>query len=152
MNIEYKRFKAIATELGVESLSKDEAEAIVSIARLAVDADRHEDEDELKLYDILSGHVCALAGISPDSIQSSEAKKPRGDDDRKARMLADADKLKTRGPRELAYAVAYLTAISDLDIQPVESKFLDSLLEALAIDDEREHEIAGAVNDAVVPD
>jgi hypothetical protein len=152
MNIEYTRFKQLATELGNASLARADAEAIVGIARLAVDADRRVDKDELAFYDIVTNHVCALAGLAAGALQDAEAKKPRGEDDRQTRMVARAAQLTTQPVRELAYAVAYMVLISDLDIQPVEDKFLDAMVKTFAISEDREATITSAVTDAVIPD
>jgi hypothetical protein len=152
MDIDPNKFAALAATLGNTKLSAADATAIVSIARLAVDADRSEDSDELELYDALAEQVCKLAGISPDAVQDAEDKQPRGDDDRQQRMLARADQLKTAPPRELAYVVAYVLTISDLDIRREEDAFLAELQESLAISDDRQGEIAELVNDAIAPE
>src|SRR5258706_6005312 len=135
--IDPARFEALATALGAGTLSPADATAIVGVARLAVDADRSEDSDELDLYDLLAERVCKLAGIAADAVQDAEDKQPRGDDDREQRLLARADQMKTAPVRELGYAVAYVLTIADLDIAPAEDKFLAKLQEALAISDER---------------
>jgi hypothetical protein len=152
IDIDPAKFMTLASALGDAKLSAADATAIVSVARLAVDADRTEDSDELALYDVLAEHVCKLAGISADAVQDAEDHKPRGDDDRQQRMLARADQLKTKPPRELAYAVAYILTIADLDIAPAEDAFLAALQEALAIDDDRQSEIAELVNEAIAPE
>ena len=152
LDLDPAKLAGLATALGNTKLSAADATAIVSVARLAVDADRSEDSDELELYDLLAEQVCKLAGISADSVQDAEDTAPRGDDDREQRMLARADQLKTKPPRELAYAIAYILTIADLDIAPDEDKFLARLQEAFAIDDDRQGEIAELVNEAIAPE
>ena len=152
MNIDTKRFAKMLTELGITTLSKGDAEAIVGIARLAVDADKKEDDDELSLYDVLATEVCKLAGADAAALQNNEARQPRGADDKEARMLENADRLKAKPQRELAYAVAYMLTIADLDVGRSEDKFLDALFEALGIEDAREEPIVSLINDAIVPD
>ena len=152
MNIDVKRFAKLLSQLGVTTLSKADAEAIVGIARLAVDADKKEDEDELSLYDVLAVEVCKLAGADAETLQGNEAQQPRGADDKEQRMLENADRLKAQPQRELAYAVAYMLTIADLDIRRSEDKFLAALADALAIGEDRMEPIVALINDAIVPD
>ena len=152
MDIDPARFqKLVKAVFDNEKLTAADAATVVGIGRLAVDADRKEDADELDLYDKLADLVCGLAGTSAAKIQDAAALAPRGDDDRSERMKTKAAALTTRPARELAFAVAYVLTIADLDIAPAEHKFLDALQSALGIDDERVEELAGLVTDAIVP-
>lgn len=149
-DIALQKFQELAHDLGVTSLSVDQAAAIVGLGRLAIDADRTVDGDELDLYDDIADLVCEMApGADPDEIVEAEDRKPRGDDDRKARLADGARKLATAPVRELAYAVAYLLTIADLAIQPDEDAYLAALQDALAISDDRQSEIAATVGDAI---
>ena len=152
MDVTPAQFAKLAGSLGATKLEADDAKAIVGVARLAVDADRSEDSDELDLYDLLAEQVCKLAGIAADAVQDAEDVKPRGDDDRETRMLAYADRMRTAPVRELGYAIAYVLTIADLDIAPDEDTFLAALQQALAISDDRQGEIAELVNDAIAPE
>lgn len=149
-DIALQKFQELARDLGVTSLSVDQATAIVGLGRLAIDADRTVDGDELDLYDDIADLVCEMApGADPDEIVEAEDRKPRGDDDRKVRLADGAGKLGTAPVRELAYAVAYLLTIADLAIQPDEDAYLSSLQDALAISDDRQAEIAATVGEAI---
>ncbi|HEX7703086.1 MAG TPA: hypothetical protein VF403_20250 [Kofleriaceae bacterium] len=149
--IALKKFPEIATNLGVTKLSATEAQAIVGLARLAIDADRTVDGDELDLYDDLADLICELAGADADAdeIVETEDRKPRGDDDRVARIADGAGKLTTTSVRELGYAVAFMLTIADLAIQPDEDAYLAQLQDALVISDDRQAEIAATVSDAI---
>jgi len=147
--IALQKFPEIATKLGVTKLDAPEAQAIVGLARLAIDADRSVDGDELDLYDDLADLICELAGADADEIVEAEDRKPRGDDDRVARIADGATKLTTTSVRELGYAIAFMLTIADLAIQPDEDAYLAQLQDALKITDDRQAEIAATVSDAI---
>jgi hypothetical protein len=148
-DIALQKFTQLAQQLGVTKLTPSEAQAIVGLGRLAIDADRTVDGDELDLYDDLGDLVCELAGADADEIVEAEDRKPRGDDDRRKRLADGVAKLGTPAVSELAYAVAYLLTIADLAIQPDEDAYLSQLQDALQISDDRQAEIAGSVSDAI---
>lgn len=148
-DIALQKFSQLAQQLGVTKLTPTEAQAIVGLGRLAIDADRTVDGDELDLYDDIGDLVCELAGADADEIVEAEDRKGRGDDDRKVRLADGAGKLGTANVRELAYAVAYMLTVADLAIQPEEDAYLSALQDALAISDDRQNEIAGDVSDAL---
>lgn len=147
--IALQKFPEIAAKLGVTTLSPTEAQALVGLARLAIDADRSVDGDELDLYDDLADLICELAAADSDEIVEAEDRKPRGDDDRVARIADGATKLTTASVRELGYAVAFLITIADLAIQPDEDAYLAQLQDALKISNDRQSEIAATVSDAI---
>jgi len=62
-----QKFSQLASSLGVTKLTPDEAQAIVGLSRLAIDADRSVDGDELDLYDDLGDLICELAGTKTAS-------------------------------------------------------------------------------------
>jgi hypothetical protein len=147
--IALQKFPEIAAQLGVTKLVESEARAMVGLGRLAIDADRTVDGDELDLYDDLADLICELAAADADEIVETEDRKPRGDDDRKTRLADGASKLVTTQVRELAYVVSYILTISDLAIQPEEDAYLSSLQDALLISDDRQGELAAIVSDAI---
>jgi hypothetical protein len=147
--IALQKFPEIAAKLGVTKLSAPEAQALVGLARLAIDADRSVDGDELDLYDDLADLICELAAADSDEIVEAEDRKPRGDDDRVARIADGATKLTTTPVRELGYAVAFLLTIADLAIQPEEDAYLAQLQDSLKISDDRQAEIAASVSEAI---
>ncbi len=144
-----QKFSQLASSLGVTKLTPDEAQAIVGLSRLAIDADRSVDGDELDLYDDLGDLICELAGTDADEFVEAEDRKPRGDDDRTARIADGTGKLTATPSRELAYAVAYLLTVADLAIQPEEDAYLSILQDKLGISDDRQSEIAEDVSEAI---
>jgi len=148
MQLEPDKFRTLVHAL-VDTLSPADAAAIVGISRLAVDADAHEDDDELAAYHVVADEICARGGLDVKVVEEAEALKHRGPDDLEQRMLSYSASLSTAGAKELAYACANLLTMADLAIQPSESKFLGELQAALDLDDSREADVAALVNDAV---
>lgn len=150
MDIDAAQFTKIveATSGAGAALTADEARAIVRIARLAVDADDREDDDEIALVDQLLGHVCALAKITaPD-----EEALPRDAGERSAQLRAAAAPLQGKPSGALGYAVAYLVTIADMDIAPVEHDFVDEVGDAVGLDRERAEDVAATVAEALTPE
>lgn len=152
MQLAPAKLRTLIHALGAEHLSSEDAATIVGIARLAVDADAQEDQEELAAYDVVAAAVCELGGIDVEGTERREALKWRGPDDRAQRMQSYAHALGTPNAKELAYACANLVTIADLAIQPAESEFLAELQAALDIDDAREQVVAQLVNDAIEVD
>ncbi|HEY1810870.1 MAG TPA: hypothetical protein VGG74_00850 [Kofleriaceae bacterium] len=148
MKLEPPKFRTLVRAL-VESLSPEDAATLVGIARLAVDADSTEDDDELASYDVVAAELCAMGGLDVAVVERNEALKNRGPDDRAQRMLSYSAALSATPVKELAYACANLLTLADLAIQPSESQFLGDLQAALDIDDTREAAVAALVNEAV---
>ncbi|HEY0255670.1 MAG TPA: hypothetical protein VGC41_29275, partial [Kofleriaceae bacterium] len=136
-DIALEKYLDIAKSFGVTKLKGDEAQAIVALSRLAIDADRTVDGDELDMYDDLADIVCEMAGVDADEIVETEDRKPRGDDDRVSRLVDGVAKLGPVGVRELAYATAWMLTIADLAIQPDEDAYLSALQDALKLSDDR---------------
>lgn len=145
--IALEKYPDIAAKLGVTKLKGDEAQAIVALSRLAIDADRTVDGDELDLYDDIADIVCEMAHVDADDIVEAEDRKPRGDDDRVRRLVDGVAKLSAQGSRELAYATAWILTIADLAIQPDEDAYLSALQDALKLSDDRIAELTAMLSD-----
>jgi hypothetical protein len=128
------------------TLSGGDAEAIVALAQLAVDADGQEDPDEIKLFFALGKSVFELAGLKDTPTPTFAV-----DEDDDERLRALAGQLATPQSRELAYAACHLLSIVDVQIQPAEDNFLLSLRDALQIPEERAEELAASVGEAITP-
>jgi hypothetical protein len=146
MNLDASRLDQLLGTLHPGKLSPVDADAIVSLAQLAVDADGQEDSDEVQLFFALGKAVFKRAGLtvtpSPEFIDADEAD---------ARMRELAGKLGTPQAREVAYAVAHVLAIADIAIAPAEDRFLVNLRAALALDAARADEIATLAGAAITP-
>jgi len=146
MNIDAGRFREILKAQHPGPLSPVDAEVIVAIAQLAVDADGQEEADEIKMFFALGKAVFSLAGMDDASTPTFAA-----DEDDDERLLALAKQLTTVASKELAYTVAHLLTISDVAIAPEEDDLLMHLRAALEIPAERADELAQAIGAAITP-
>src|SRR6185436_18943032 len=83
-------------------LSAEDAETVVALAQMSVDADGTEDADEIKMFFTLGKGVYALAGLTDTPTPTF------ADDDDEDRVVTLAKQLSTPEARELAYGVAHL--------------------------------------------
>jgi len=146
MTLDTGRFREVLTPLHPAEVSPVDAEVIVELAQLTLDADGREDKDELQAFFALCKAVFAMAGIDNAPTPTFVS----GDEDAE-RMRALVDKLTTIEARELAFACAHLLSISDTDIAPEEDEFVADLRDAMSITEERADEIAGQLNTALTP-
>jgi len=146
MNIDAGRFREILQAQHPGPLSPIDAETIVAIAQLAVDADGQEDADEIRMFFALGKAVFGLAGMA-------EATTPTFADseDDAERLVALAKQLTAVASRELAYTVAHRLTISDVAIAPEEDDLLVELRTALEIAEDRAEELAATIGAAVTP-
>lgn len=152
MDIDAVTFRSIVKSLlpRATTLSRDEAEAIVHVAQLAGGVDLDEDPSEVRLQRQLVSHVCTLANVTPDSIAPASPL-PIDDEERRAWIVRLAKRLTTSGVAELAYVIAHLITVSDLEIAPVESVFVESLRDGLGIGRERAAELAVTISSMITP-
>ncbi len=71
---------------------------------------------------------------------------------RRARLDTLGRQLATTGARELAYAVAFLVSVSDLELSPSESAGLEELQHVLHVDDRRATDLTVFIADVVAAD
>lgn len=128
------------------TLSAGDAETIVALAQMSVDADGQEDPDEIKTFFALGKAVYELAGLSDTPTPTFAV-----DEDDEERIRSLAAQLSTPQSRELAYATCHLLSIIDVQIQPAEDDFLTSLREALGLSEDRAEELAATLGEAVTP-
>jgi hypothetical protein len=129
-----------------DKLSPEDAETIMEIAQLVVDADGREDPDEIAMFFAVGKAVYALAGVTDAPTPTFAT-----DEEDDARLTSLAAKLVTKASGELAYAVAYLLTVADVELAPAESALVESLRIALALDEERAAEIAATIGAAITP-
>jgi hypothetical protein len=146
MNIDAGRFEQILRTQHPGPLSPVDAELIVAIAQLAVDADGREDVDEIKMFFTIGKAVFALAGMADASTPTFAV-----DEDDAERLVGLAKQLEATASRELAYCVAHLLTIADIAIAPAEDAFITNLRTALAIEEGRAQELAFSINAAITP-
>jgi len=129
-------------------LSPADAELVVAIMQLAVAADRVEDPDEQALFDQLAAHIYHHANVqtTPPHLGPVEDAERRID-----HLRSHAAQLHGKASAALAYAVAYILAISDMDLDPDESEMLGVLCEALGLDGEKADDLLPVVSELITP-
>ena len=137
--------KAIRT-IHPGKLSAEDAETVVALAQMSVDADGQEDADEIKMFFTLGKAVFELAGLTDTPTPTFAV-----DEDDDERLTTLAKSLSSNEGRELAYAVSHLLSIVDVQIQPEETEFLEKLAEALGLSVERAEELAAQLGEAITP-
>jgi hypothetical protein len=158
MNIDAMTFRAIAEAVLGEAmltgraaaLTGREARAIVQLTYLASGADLEDSSEEETLREQLGRHICALAEISFDSVPWPSPL-PIDGEERVAWLTTLGGELTARGPRELAYVIAYLLAIGDMELAPAESDFVSDLQDLLGISDTRASELVARAAEQVTP-
>lgn len=146
MPLDTTRFREVLTPLNPGPLSPTDAEAIVELAQLTLDADGREDADEIKAFFAVGKAVFAMAGLDGAPTPTFAS-----DDEDNERMRTLATGLTTPAAKELAFACAHLLSISDIDIAPEEDAFMGALRDALAMTVERGDAIAAELNAALTP-
>ncbi len=153
MNIDAAQYKQIAS--AVYDDGKDgaptpaEAELVVAICQLAVAADGVEDADEAALFETIAAQVYAHANTAttPPTFHPLDDPEQRRD-----LLKSHAAQLAGKPSASLAYALAYILAISDLDLAPEEGEFIEDLGDALGIDPDRADELIVSITEIITPD
>jgi tellurite resistance protein len=129
-----------------EKLSPEDAETIMEIAQLVVDADGQEDQDEIESFFAIGKAIYALAGIAetPTPTFASDL-----EDDERIKGLAN--ELESTSVKELAYCVAYILAVSDIALAPEEDAYVEKLRIALGMTEDRADELAAQMGAAITP-
>ena len=140
----------LRTILGRERLSPPEIGAITQLAFLAAEIDFDEDIDERDALDELTTELYSMSEL-PVASGGVVSPLPIDDEERSAVIHELAPLLESRGARELAYVIAYLVSVADLELAPIESRFIDDLQRALEISDERAADLVSTVGEAVTP-
>jgi len=142
MHVNGDAFRAIvkATAAG-DTVGDADARAILGICALVAGADDKSDPDEDSVLAEVAGH---LGPVIPDVYANDDL-------ERLEKIREIGGQLSGTGARELAYALAYVVAVADLELAPAESEFLADLAVALGISDDRADELAAACAQAVTP-
>lgn len=130
-------------------LSAADAELVVAIAQLAIDADRRDDADERELIDSLAGHVYDHARIATAIPMMTPVD---NEELRMDHLQTHAAQLRGKPAAGLAFACAYALVISDMHLAPEEGAFLESLREALGLDEDRAEELTSVIGVALTPE
>jgi len=151
VNIDAAQYKQIATLVfeGADSaLPAHEAELVIQLCQLAVAADSVEDADEITLFNSIATHVYAHAKLktTPPDLAPLDDREQRRD-----LIKSTAAQLAGKQSAGLAYALAYILAISDLDLAPEEGELIEDLGEALQIDADKADDLIVGVTEIITP-
>ncbi|HEY0478440.1 MAG TPA: hypothetical protein VGD37_13035 [Kofleriaceae bacterium] len=137
--------------LGDQPISPLEIRTIGQLVQLAASTDLDDDPAEWAVLRTVMARLCARGEIAPDSVPLLSPV-PSDDEERAARIARLVPRLTTTGARDLAFALAYLVIVADLELAPVESALLERLQGALTIPRERAGDVVAAVAQIVTPD
>ena len=127
-----------------------EVRAILQLAQLAAGIDLDDDDAERSLLGALTRRLCASAEIPVSSVPVLSPL-PGDAEERNAQIGALASQLVTAPSRELAFVVAYLLIVSDLELAPLELELLEALRRALCIDGSRATDLLAEASELVTP-
>jgi hypothetical protein len=144
MTIDAAQLRTALQAIHPGKLAVADAETVIALAQMAVDADGQEDAEEIKLFFAVGKAVNELAGLT-------DTPTPTFADDDDDRIEKLASSLATKEGRELAYAVAHLLSVVDVEISPAEDDLLTTLRGALGLGDERADELAAQLSAAITP-
>ncbi len=131
-------------------LALSDVEIIGQLAYLTAEVDLDEDRDEHRMLDALNQNLWHLIGREPEPIIVLSPLPI--DREERIRWLRElVPQLTSNGARELAYISAYLTAVVDFELAPLESELLIELQRALDIDPERADELVRRAAQAMTP-
>lgn len=136
--------------LGSQRIGPQEIRTVLVVAQLAAAIDLDDDPAEGALLQTLTSKLCAADGISPDSVPLLSPI-PTDDEERAARVASLVQQLPTTGARDLAFALAYLLIVVDLELAPIEDSLLQQLQRALTIPGDRASELIDAIAAIVTP-
>jgi hypothetical protein len=126
-------------------LSADEIATILKIGFLATEIDFDEDPDEMDALEPIGRMLWELAGYQPPDHPVPIVSPLPLPEDYEARIKwvhQLARQLESTEARELAFTIAYLFTMLDLEVDNVESELLDELRHELQLGRERASELA----------
>lgn len=140
-----RRFLHPETELAMSDV-----EIIGQLAFLTAEIDLDEDRDEHRMLDALNRNLWQLIGCDPEPIIAISPLPI--DREERARWIRElVPQLTSADAREIAYVTAYLTAVVDYELAPLESELLAELRLALDIEPERADELVRTAAEALTP-
>lgn len=139
--------RIVETLLAGEAPERAEVLAILEIARLAAGVEPEESPQEHATLQAIAQQVGSLAGLLPGELLASP--QPPDDEARSTWLGSLAGRLRTRGARELAYAVAFLVSVADLQLTPDEKTALEAFQHALGLDHRRATDLVVLVAEIV---
>ncbi|HEX3757172.1 MAG TPA: hypothetical protein VHW23_00635 [Kofleriaceae bacterium] len=136
--------------VGSQPLRPPEVPTVLQLVRLAAEIDLDDDPAEQALLGALTARLGAATGIVQGRVPRLFPV-PTDGEERAAQIATLVRQLPTTGARDLAFALAYLMIVSDLELAPVETATLAQLQRALTIPADRASYLAEAVARIVTP-
>ena len=136
--------------LGGQPITPPELCTLLQVIQLAAEVDLDEDPAELTLLRSLTERLCTATGIALDRFPLLSPI-PTDDEERAAQLAVLVPRLPTTGTRDLAFALAYLMIVADLELAPVEDALLHQLRRALTIPPERASRLLTTIGRIVTP-
>ena len=118
-----------------------EARGVIAIAELAAAVDLDDAPSERAFLGGFERRLSERAGIELATVKPLSVV-PLDEEERVNALAQCARPLVARGARELAYGIAYLVIVADLELDPVETRFLEDIRVILDIDPQRAAELA----------
>ncbi len=135
------------TVLQGSSLDRAQATTILQFAQLAAGVDLDDDPAEQAILQTLAQQIASVLGTKPDDVLPIP---PLPDEDARLHWLgALASELETRGARELAFVLAFLVSVADLDLNALEMSSLEELQRVLGVDEQRATDLVVFVTETV---
>jgi hypothetical protein len=151
IDIDDAKFQQILdVTLGTQRVGPPEVRAILQLAQIAAEVDLEDDPAELALLQTLAARLSTATGVVLDRFPLLSPI-PTDDEERAAQVAALIRRLPTTGARDLAFALVYLTIVSDLELAPVEDALLQQLQRTLTIPPERASNLIDAIARIVTP-
>jgi hypothetical protein len=135
---------------GSQRIGAPDIRTILQVAQLAAGIDLDDDPEERAVLRTVAARLCATVGIPVDTVPLLSPL-PTDDEERAARIAQLVPQLATTGARDLAFALAYLVIVADLELAPIEGSLLHQLQRALTIPDDRARWLVEAVAEIVTP-
>lgn len=142
--------RVVEAVLPERRLDVTQATMILQIAQLAAGVDLDDDPAEQATLQAVAQQVFSIVGVKPDEVLPIP---PLPDEDARAVWLrAIAAQIKTRGARELAYALAFLVSVADLELTPLERTTLEEFQNALGLEHRRAMDLVILLSEIVAAD
>ena len=127
-----------------------EIRAVITALELAASVALDEEPEEDHLVNTLTLQLCQLADIDPASLPQFSPL-PTDDEERARHLGLLKDHLPSAGARELALVLSDLVIVVDLELGPVESRFLNAMRTAFEIPSARAAELFTLACSLVTP-
>lgn len=150
--VDQSRLRSIVhTVMPGTKLGRSEAATILQMAQIAagVDLDPTTDEDpaERATLQAIAQHVCSMVGLPREEVLPIP---PVRDEHVRLSWLSSlASRLETRGARELAFSLAFLVSVSDLQLTREETAALEDVQRALELDHRRATDLVVLLSEIV---